>query len=179
MKKVLVLSSSLRKGSNSETLAQEFAKGAAEAGNKVEFESLRGKKIAFCMGCLACQKKGKCVIKDDANAITKKMESADVIVFATPIYYYEMSGQLKTMLDRANSLYSSDYKFREIYLLTSAADTDAKAMNIAKRGIGGWIACFDGVKLKGALCATGAESAGDVKKNSALLKKAFAMGKKI
>ena len=164
MKKVLVLSSSLRKGSNSETLAQEFAKGAAEAGNKVEFESLRGKKIGFCMGCLACQKKGKCVIKDDAPAITKKMESADVIVFATPIYYYEMSGQLKTMLDR---------------LLTSAADTDAKAMNIAKRGIGGWIACFDGVKLKGALCATGAESAGDVKKNSALLKKAFAMGKKV
>lgn len=134
MKKVLVLSSSLRKGSNSETLAQEFAKGAAEAGNKVEFESLRGKKIGFCMGCLACQKKGKCVIKDDAPAITKKMESADVIVFATPIYYYEMSGQLKTMLDRANSLYASDYKFREIYLLTSAADTDAKAMNIAKRG---------------------------------------------
>jgi multimeric flavodoxin WrbA len=107
------------------------------------------------------------------------MESADVIVFATPSDYYEMSGQLKTMLDRANSLYSSDYKFREIYLLTSAADTDAKAMNIAKRGIGGWIACFDGVKLKGALCATGAESAGDVKKNSALLKKAFAMGKKV
>lgn len=179
MKNVLVISSSLRTKSNSETLAQEFAKGATEAGNKVEVVSLRGKKIAFCTGCLACQKKGKCVINDDANAIATKMKKAEVIVFATPIYYYEMSGQLKTMLDRANSLYSSDYKFREIYLLTSAADTDAKAMNIAKRGIGGWIACFDGVKLKGALCATGAESAGDVKKNSALLKKAFAMGKKV
>ena len=179
MKNVLVISSSLRTKSNSEAMAQEFAKGAAEAGNKVEVVSLRGKKIAFCTGCLACQKKGKCVINDDANAITAKMKKAEVIVFATPIYYYEMSGQLKTMLDRANSLYSSDYKFREIYLLTSAADTDAKAMNIAKRGIGGWIACFDGVKLKGALCATGAESAGDVKKNSALLKKALAMGKKV
>ena len=179
MKKVLVLSSSLRKGSNSETLAQEFAKGAAEAGNKVEFESLRGKKIGFCTGCLACQKKGKCVIKDDANAITEKMKNAEVIVFATPIYYYEMSGQLKTILDRANSLYASDYKFREIYLLTSAADTDKTAMNIAKRGIGGWIACFDGVKFKGALCAAGAENPGDVKKNSALLKKAFTMGKRV
>ena len=179
MKNVLVISSSLHNKSNSETLAQEFAKGAAEAGNKVDFVSLRGKKIAFCTGCLACQKKGKCAIKDDANAITEKMKNAEVIVFATPIYYYEMSGQLKTMLDRANSLYSSDYKFREIYLLAAAADTDKKAMNIAKRGIGGWIACFDGVKLKGALCATGAESAGDVKKNSALLKKAFAMGKKV
>ena len=158
MKNVLVISSSLHNKSNSETLAQEFAKGAAEAGNKVDFVSLRGKKIAFCTGCLACQKKGKCVIKDDANAITEKMKNADVIAFATPIYYYEMSGQLKTMLDRANSLYVSDYKFREIYLLTAAADTDKKAMNIAKRGISGWIACFDDVKLKGALCATDRKS---------------------
>lgn len=179
MKKVLVLSSSLRKGSNSETLAQEFAKGAAEAGNKVEVVSLRGKKIAFCTGCLACQKKGKCVIKDDANAITEKMKNAEVIVFATPIYYYEMSGQLKTMLDRANSLYSSDYKFREIYLLASAADTDKKAMNIAKRGISGWIACFGGVKFKGGICATGAENPGDVKERTTLLKKVYAMGSKV
>ena len=179
MKNVLVISSSLRTKSNSEVMAQEFAKGAAEAGNKVEVISLRGKKIAFCTGCLACQKKGKCVINDDANAITAKMKKAEVIVFATPIYYYEMSGQLKTMLDRANSLYSSDYKFREIYLLASAADTDKKAMNIAKRGISGWIACFDGVKYKGGICATGAENPGDVKERTALLKKVFAMGKKV
>ena len=179
MKNVLVISSSLHNKSNSETLAQEFAKGAAEAGNKVDFVSLRGKKIAFCTGCLACQKKGKCVIKDDANAITEKMKNADVIAFATPIYYYEMSGQLKTMLDRANSLYASDYKFREIYLLTAAADTDKKAMNIAKRGISGWIACFDDVKLKGTLCATGAENPGDVKERTTLLKKVYAMGNKV
>ena len=179
MKNVLVISSSLRTKSNSEAMAQEFAKGAAEAGNKVEVVSLRGKKIAFCTGCLACQKKGKCVINDDANAITAKMKKAEVIVFATPIYYYEMSGQLKTLLDRANSLYTSDYKFREIYLLTSAADTDKKAMNIAKRGISGWIACFDGVKLKGAFCATGAENPGDVKERATLLKKVYAMGSKV
>ena len=179
MKNVLVISRSSHTKSNSETWAHEFAKGAAEAGNKLDFGALRGKKIAFCTGCLACQKKGKCVIKDDANAITEKMKNADVIAFATPIYYYEMSGQLKTMLDRANSLYASDYKFREIYLLTAAADTDKKAMNIAKRGISGWIACFDDVKLKGALCATGAENPGDVKERTTLLKKVYAMGNKV
>jgi len=179
MKNVLVISSSLHNKSNSEAMAQEFAKGAKEAGNEVDFVSLRGKKIAFCMGCLACQKKGKCVINDDANAITAKMKKAEVIVFATPIYYYEMSGQLKTMLDRANSLYASDYKFCEIYLLTSAADTDKKAMNIAKRGISGWIACFDGVKYKGGICATGAENPGDVKERTTLLKKVYAMGSKV
>jgi len=179
MKNILVLSSSLRKGSNSEILAREFVKGAADAGNKVEFVSLRGKKIAFCTGCLACQKKGRCVIKDDANEIAEKMKSADVIAFATPIYYYEMSGQLKTILDRANSLYVSDYKFREIYLLATAADTDKKAMNIAKRGISGWIACFEGVKFKGGVCGTGAEAAGDVKKMPLLLKRVYTMGKKV
>ena len=179
MKNVLVISSSLRKGSNSEILAQKFAKGAAEAGNKVEFESLRGKNIAFCKGCLACQKKGKCVIKDDANAITQKMKNADVIVFATPIYYYEMSGQLKTMLDRANSLFVSDYRFREIYLLATAADSDKKAMNIAKRGINGWIACFENAKFMAGLCGTSAEKPGDIKAHTVVLKRAYTMGKNV
>ena len=50
------------------------------------------------------------------------MNEADVIAFATPIYYYEMSGQLKTMLDRSNPLFGTDYRFRDIYLFTSAAD---------------------------------------------------------
>lgn len=101
-KHVLILSASLRAGSNSEALANAFADGARAAGHMVELVSLRGKNIAFCRGCLACQTLGRCVIDDDAVAITDKMQHADVIVFATPIYYYEMSGQLKTLLDRVN-----------------------------------------------------------------------------
>ena len=100
-KNILILSASLRAGSNSEALASAFADGARAAGHAVEVISLRGKNIAFCRGCLACQTLGRCVIDDDAVAITEKMQHADVIVFATPIYYYEMSGQLKTLLDRA------------------------------------------------------------------------------
>lgn len=119
-KNILILSASLRAGSNSETLANAFADGARAAGHTVEVVSLRGKSIAFCRGCLACQTLGRCVIDDDAVAITEKMQHADVIVFATPIYYYEMSGQLKTLLDRANALFPSDYAFRDIYLLTYA-----------------------------------------------------------
>lgn len=102
-KSILILSASLRAGSNSETLANAFADGARAAGHTVEVVSLRGKSIAFCRGCLACQTLGRCVIDDNAVAITEKMQHADVIVFATPIYYYEMSGQLKTLLDRANA----------------------------------------------------------------------------
>ena len=72
-KKVLILSSSPRKGGNSETLAAAFAKGAQEAGNQVETVYLREKQIGFCKGCFACQKLGYCVIKDDAVEIATKI----------------------------------------------------------------------------------------------------------
>ena len=81
-KNILILSASLRAGSNSEALANAFADGARAAGHAVEVISLRGKNIAFCRGCLACQTLGRCVIDDDAVAITEKMQHADVIAFA-------------------------------------------------------------------------------------------------
>ena len=99
MKNVLIISTSPRKGGNSESLALEFAKGAEESGNKVETVFFREKNIGFCKGCLACTKSNRCVIKDDAAELVEKMLAADVIAFATPIYYYEMSGQMKTLLD--------------------------------------------------------------------------------
>ena len=137
MKKVLIISSSLRRGSNSDALAEAFARGAAEAGNEVEHVSLKGKDLRFCMGCLACQKTQKCVIADDAPAIVEKMYAADAIAFATPIYYYELSGQLKTLLDRSNPLYTTDYHFRDIYLLTSAAEDEPQVPARAVAGLGG------------------------------------------
>ena len=80
-----------------------------------------------------------CVIQDDAIAIAEKMRTADVIAFATPIYYYEMSGQMKTLLDRANSLFSSKYAFHDIYLLTAAAENEETAADGAINGLQGWI----------------------------------------
>lgn len=90
-KKVLIVSTSIRNGSNSEMLAHEVERGSLEAGNEVEFVSLAGKEIGFCRGCLACQKTGSCVIRDDMDALVEKVREADALVFATPIYYYEMS----------------------------------------------------------------------------------------
>ena len=68
-KKVLVISTSLRAGSNSDLQAVTFMNGAREAGHEVEKVSLKGKSIGFCRGCLACQKTGNCVIQDDAGEI--------------------------------------------------------------------------------------------------------------
>ena len=71
-KKVLIISTSLRGGSNSDILAKECEKGAKEAGHEVEYISLKGKDIKFCIGCLNCQTKGICVLKDDVAEIMKR-----------------------------------------------------------------------------------------------------------
>lgn len=97
-KHILVISTSPRKGGNSETLANEFIRGAEESGSQVEKVCLYDKTISFCKGCLTCLKTRTCIIHDDAEIIAQKMKTADVLVFATPVYYYEMSGQMKTML---------------------------------------------------------------------------------
>ena len=76
-KNILVISASLRNGSNSDMLADEFMRGALESGNKAEKITLRGKNINFCKGCLACQKTGKCVINDDMAEILPKMQQAE------------------------------------------------------------------------------------------------------
>ena len=178
MKNVLIISTSLRKNSNSHLLAEEFKKGAEEVGNSVEIVSLKDKNIAFCRGCFACQKIGRCVIKDDAIEVVDKMEKADVIVWATPIYYYEMSGQMKTLIDRANALYAKDYKFREVYLLSVATDTEAYTPDGAIKGVQGWVDCFENATLAGTLFIGGVTDGGDIACNEGL-KRAYELGKNV
>ena len=176
-KKVLIINTSLRRNSNSEALAKAFADGAAASGNDVETVTLAGKSIAFCKGCLACQKLGHCVINDDAIELTEKMRLADIIVFSTPIYYYEMSGQMKTLLDRANSLYSSNYHFRDIYLLSTAAEDAGDVDERAIHGLEGWIVCYEKCRLAGTVFAGGVNDPGEIAGHPAL-KKAYETGAK-
>ena len=135
MSKVLVISTSLRAKSNSDILAEKLIEGAKASGHEVEHISLKGKRIGFCIGCLACQNTQKCVIKDDAVEIADKVKNADTLVFATPVYYYEMSGQMKTLLDRLNPLYPSDYKFRNVYMLSVAAEDEEFVSQKAESGL--------------------------------------------
>lgn len=177
-KNILIVSTSPRKGGNSETLADEFIRGAKEAGNRVEKICLYDQTVGFCKGCLACLKTHRCVIHDGADEIAQKMRSADVIVFATPIYYYEMCGQMKTMLDRANPLYDSDYRFREIYLLSTAAEDEPDVPERAENGLQGWIACFPKARLAGTVFAGGVDTLGAIEGHPAL-KAAYEMGKAV
>lgn len=176
MKKVLVISTSLRENSNSEILATSMAKGAEDAGNQVEVVSLRGKDIGFCRGCLACQRTQRCILKDDAPTLVEKVREADVLVFATPIYYYEMSGLMKTFLDRCNPLFPSEYAFREVYLVATAADNGKSAMDGAVKGLAGWISCFEKARLAGVLRGVSLYEQGAAAGAKALLKEAYDIG---
>ena len=178
-KKVLVLSTSPRKNSNSEALAEAFARGAADSGHEVEMISLRGKELRFCMGCFACQKSGKCVLRDDMQEIVPKMEQADVLVFATPIYYYEMSGQMKTLLDRGNPLFVSDYRFRDVFLLASAAEDEDFVPQRAISGLEGWIECFPKARLAGTVFGGGVTDTGEMKNRPEKLQEAYTLGQSL
>lgn len=174
-KRVLVLTTSLRNGSNSQLLAEAFAKGAKSSGCDVEVVSLKNKKINYCLGCLHCQETQKCVITDDMGPILKKIALSEVVVFATPVYFYEMAGQMKTLLDRTNPLYQDTYRFKDVYLLATAADTDLKAIENIKSGLEGWISCFEGVSLVDYIFAGGMVET-KTTLSQTILDKAYQMG---
>lgn len=177
-KKILILSTSPRERGNSALLANSFAQGARKAGHETEHISLHDKTIGFCKGCLSCQQTRRCIIADDVSEIIQKMKTADALVFATPIYFYEMCGQMKTLLDRTNPLFPTDYAFRDVYLLASAAANEPTAADRAVQGLQGWVDCFGKTRLKGVLLAPGVTDAGDIREN-AVLGQAFEMGQSV
>lgn len=177
-KNVLIISSSPRKGGNSETLAAAFARGAQEAGNRVETVYLREKQYGFCKGCFACRKLGHCVINDDAVELAARMHDADVLVFVTPVYYYSVSGQLKTILDRANPLYDTDYAFTKAYLLATAAENEPETVAGTEKAVQGWVDCFPRCELVETVFAGGVNEVGEIVGHPAL-EKAYQVGKEV
>ena len=103
---------------------------------------------------------------------------ADVICWATPIYYYEMSGQMKTLIDRMNAMYEQDYQFRDVYLLTTAAEDEAETPKRAETGLTGWIDCYPKSRLAGALFCGGVNDPHAIEGNPKL-QEAFDLGKSI
>ncbi len=166
MKHVLILSASPRKGGNSDLLCDEFLRGALEAGHQVEKVRLSEKKVGFCSACYACRKLGRCVQEDDANALVEKMLAADVIVLATPVYFYSMDAQLKALIDRTVSRWADFGRFKgtEFWLIITAADTSHESMSATLEGLRGFMRdCMDGSVEKGVLYGTGAYEKGEVR----------------
>jgi len=175
MKKVLVLSASPRNGGNSDTLCNEFIKGAQENKYDTEKVLVNQKKIGFCKACYACKNTGECIQKDDMNEILEKMIEADIIVLATPVYFYSMDGQLKTLIDRTLSRYT-EIKNKDFYFIATAA-VGKGAMERTIDGMKGFTDCLLGAKVKRVIYGAGAWQLGDIQGNKAM-KEAYEVGKK-
>lgn len=177
-KRVLILSSSPRRNGNSDALCDAFLKGAEEAGNAAEKIFLADKKINYCLGCGACSERGlPCPQKDDADGIAEKMIGADVIVMATPVYFYSVSAQLKTLIDRMCARYT-EISGKEFYFIMTAADTDPACMEYTLGCFRGFTDCLDGAEEKGVIRAVGLWKKGEAQK-SAFYAAAYEMGKNV
>lgn len=175
-KKILVISASPRKGGNSDLLCDQFVSGATEAGHQIEKLSLCDSKINFCTACDACQRNGgRCVHKDDMAEILDRMISADVIVMATPVYFYTMNGQMKTLIDRTYARYT-EISNKELYIIMTAAVSGKNLLERTLEGFRGFISCLSGAREKGVIYGTGAWNAGDIRKSPAM-GDAYEMGK--
>lgn len=174
-KKVMIISSSPRKGGNSDILSDEFAKGAKEAGHEVEKIYVKDMNLHYCTGCGYCVgNKGKCSQKDDMDQAKEKLLAADTIVFATPVYFYTMCGQLKTFIDRICYFYT-DLKNKDFYYIMTAADGKKSAMERLVAEFDGFLSCLEHPIVKGSIYGTGVWEKGSVKDKKSM-QEAYHMG---
>ncbi len=179
MKKVLILSGSPRKNGNSDVLCDEFMKGALKAGNDVEKIRIAEKKIAACTGCYFCKDNGgRCAFNDDMGEILEKILAADVLVLATPVYFYSMCAQLKTVIDRTVARWT-ELKNKELYYIMTAAEDEDDTTDATLAGLHGFAMCIDGYEEKGTLYGKGVYGKGEIFNRPELLQIAYEMGESV
>lgn len=177
MKRVLILSGSPRRGGNSDLLCDEFLRGAADAGNQTEKIFVRDRKIGYCNACYGCQKTGTCILKDDMAYVLERMHWADVIVMASPVYFYSIDAQMKAIIDRTLSRWTK-LKGKEFYYILTAADDTETVMDCSLECFRGFAVCLDGSVERGVLRGKGVYNPGDVKKTG-YMQEAYEMGRGI
>ncbi len=175
-KNILAIVGSPRKGGNSDILCEEFLHGALDAGNSVEKLYLQDKKIGGCCACYGCRETGECVQKDDMAKLLEKMIEADVIVLATPVYFYAMSGQMKVMIDRTLPRYREIVN-KEFYFIATAA-AGKSSMVRTMDGLYGFTDCLPGAKVRGTIYGEGVYQKGEVISTQAM-EQAYEMGKHV
>ena len=174
MKNVLIISSSPRRKGNSQTLCEAFKKGAEEKGNSVELIRLAEKKIGYCIACNFCMKNnGTCVQKDDMPELLEAYKKADVLVLATPVYFYGICAQMKTFIDRTYPIWQHLGE-KEVYYIVSAGLDE----NVIKRSVGdldGFVEHLEKYEIKGRIYAANVMEAGKVY-DTPFLDAAYQMG---
>lgn len=178
MKNILILSGSPRKGGNTDILCDEFMRGAIEGGHRVEKVVLSEKKIAYCTGCYFCRtSNGICAIKDDMQELLAKIIEADVLVLATPVYFYSVSAQLKTVIDRTVAQWK-EIQNKEVYFIVVSGDNNIKYCDETLNYLRKYATCIQGSYERGAICGTGVYGKGQIKNTKAIFD-AYEMGKNV
>jgi multimeric flavodoxin WrbA len=178
MKKVLILSGSPRKGGNSDVLCDAFLKGASESGNLVEKIRVAEKKVHPCTGCYVCkQTGGKCVYRDDMGEILQKIIDADVIVLASPVYFYSVCAQLKTVINRTVARWR-EIKEKQFYFIVTAAEDEEQTTETTLDCLRGFMDCCDGSVEKGVVDAKGVYELGEID-GTPYPRQAYQMGKNV
>lgn len=177
-KKVLILSGSPRHGGNSDTLCDQFMKGAIEAGNNVEKFFIADHNIGYCSACYYCKNhNGECCKKDDMQLLMPKILDADVLVLSSPVYMYSVSAQLKAVIDRAVAQYEV-IRDKEMYYIMTAAENEEHTMDTTLGCLRGWTDCIPGSKEMGIIYGKGVYMKGEVQSTPAF-HEAYEMGKTI
>lgn len=178
-KNVLIISSSPRKGGNSDTLCDEFARGAKESNNHVEKIFLKDKTINYCTGCGLCVENNNtgCSQNDDMTEVLDKIINSDIIVLATPIYFYAMSAQMKTLIDRCCARYTQ-IKNKDFYFILTSADTEKASLERTVEGFRGFLTCLENAKEKQIIYGTGVWKIGDINKTD-FPQQAYILGKSV
>ena len=173
--KILAVSASPRKEGNSDVLCDWFLKGASESGHETEKIRLAEKNISPCSACYGCRENHLCVKKDDMEEIQQQLITADVIVLATPVYFYCMDARMKTMIDRCYARYR-EMTGKKLYFIVTAADPQHEAAQEALAGLRGFLRCLPDAEECGVIYGTGAWDIGDIYRHPAL-EEAYRMGK--
>lgn len=177
-KKVLILSGSPRKGGNSDLLCDEFMRGALESGNEVEKIRVAEKKIGYCRACYYCSNNnGVCSIKDDMSDILQKMIDAEVIVLASPVYFYSIDAQLKALIDRTVARWL-EVRDKEFYYIATMADETLSSADTTLACFRGYADCVEGAKEMGYIIGNGVYEIGKIKGTPVMIQ-AYEMGKSV
>ena len=136
------------------------------------------KKLSGCLGCNACYRNGgACVQKDDMEEIRAKMLDADIIVLASPIYFYSMTAQMKTLIDRTYAFFNQ-LAGKTFYFIVTCAATDASFTETMLASLRGFTCCVPEAKEGGVVLGIGAMEAGEIR-TSAAMQQAYEMGKNV
>ena len=175
---ILILSGSPRKGGNTDFLVEAFVKGASQK-HHVEVVSVHDYKVNPCMGCNACfrNEQHACVQKDDMTVIYEKMSQTEMLVIASPVYFYGLSAQLKAVIDRCHNPIRDTFPIKKMALLLVGA---ASLPELFDGILAQYQLCLNFFKLKdaGRVLVRGVKDKGDIK-NTDALNEAFELGRKI